>query len=151
MNPRDEEEKLLNAMIKGERAAVETYKQLIEKVITGLPEAEELEHIVADHEEAVNRLTRHLEELEIKPAEDSGLWGVWAKIVEKVSGSFGASAALKALEEGERIGIGEYEDAVRDKALDEEARTIIRTFLLPRSKAHLPVLDRVSQMQNHPH
>jgi hypothetical protein len=55
---------------------------------------------------------------------------------------FGAKAAIKALKEGEEHGIHDYEDALEDERVPAEVKELISTTLLPRTRAHLPVLDR---------
>lgn len=138
----EEEGGNLSALVKGELAAVETYKQALEKVPAEEGGAE-LRRIEAEHEEAVSLLQEHMSEGNLEVPEDSGLWGDWAKAVEGGAKVLGKKAAIKALKEGEEHGLHEYEDALRDETLDGEIRKIILSELLPRTKAHVNVLDKL--------
>ena len=140
----DEESEGLASLVRGELAAVETYKQALEKV-GELPGSEELRRIESEHEEAVLLLQEHMSDFAAEPPADSGLWGSWAKAVEGGAKLLGGKAAIKALKAGEELGIHEYEDALRDETLDGEIRQMISSELLPKTRAHIPVLDRLLQ------
>jgi rubrerythrin len=136
----NKDENSLTTLVKGELAAVETYKQALEKVDDSLAGAE-LRRIEGEHEEAVKVLRERLEALNLDVPQDSGLWGDWSKAVEGTAKVFGSKAAIKALKEGEKHGVHDYEDALRDVKLDAELRDIIRSRLLPSTKAHIPALE----------
>ena len=78
-----------------------------------------------------------------KPDQGSGAWGAWAKTVEGAAKIFGNAAAVKALKEGEEHGVKSYEDALNNPDLPAECQTLIRGTLLPQTRSHLPVLDRL--------
>lgn len=132
----------LGALVRGEIAAVETYRQALEKVGDDEAGKQDLRRIEYEHEEALNVLQEHMSDLAFDVPEDSGLWGDWAKTVEGTAKLFGDKAAIKALKEGEEYGVHEYEQALRNEALDAEIRQLISTDLLPRTRAHISVLDR---------
>jgi uncharacterized protein (TIGR02284 family) len=132
--------KVINGLVQDELSAVETYRQAIEKVADE-PGASELRRIVTDHEEAVSLLQEQVSQAGGEPASSAGVWGAWARAVEGTAKLLGNKAAIKALKEGEEHGVHDYERALRDSALDESVKTLIRTDLLPRTKAHIPVLD----------
>jgi hypothetical protein len=56
---------------------------------------------------------------------------------------FGNTAALKALKEGEEQGIADYESALDDDDLPADCKQMIQSTLLPRTRAHIPVLDHL--------
>lgn len=131
----------LNELLRGEISAVETYQQAMDKIGND-PGAAELRQIHDEHRSAANALRLHIRDHNGTPDHGSGAWGAWAKAVTGVAKLFGNTAALKALKEGEEHGIKSYETALEDKELPEECKTLIRT-LLPQTRAHLPVLDRL--------
>lgn len=143
MKNKNEEAENLGTLVQDELAAVETYKQALEKVTGETTMAPELRRIEAEHEEALSTLQGHMAQANAEVPTGSGLWGEWAKAVEGTAKMFGAKAAIKALKEGEEHGVHKYESALRNQELDEEIRQIIRAQLLPKTKAHIPVLDRL--------
>ncbi len=134
---------LIGPLLRGEMAAVETYSQAISRVGRRVGDVEELRRIEAEHKEAAAKLQRRMEDLEAKPPESSGLWGSWTKVFEGTAKAFGCAAALKALKEGEEYGIYEYESALREAELDDGVKRMIRARFLPKTKAHVPVLERL--------
>jgi uncharacterized protein (TIGR02284 family) len=132
----------LNSLLRGELSAVETYQQALTK-LSDEPGALDLRRIEAEHREAVNLLRQHILDHGDQPDSSSGAWGAWAKAVTGTAQVFGKAAALKALKEGEEHGIKSYENALKDKDLDAEARMLIESTLLPQTRAHVPVLDRL--------
>lgn len=135
--------KNLSALVRGEMAAVETYKQALDKITGPETVGSELRAIESDHEEALTVLQEHMAEMHAEAPVDSGLWGEWSKAVEGTAAVFGEKAAIKALKEGEEHGVSSYEKALRDQELDDEIRQIIRSQLLPKTKAHIAVLDEL--------
>jgi hypothetical protein len=131
----------LNSLLRGELAAVETYQQALTKVSTE-PGAFELRNLEREHRQAAELLRQHIVQRGGRPAEDSGVWGTWARAVEGTAKLFGNAAALRALREGEEHGVGSYESALQNDTLDGDSKELIRSTLLPRTRAHLPTLDR---------
>jgi hypothetical protein len=129
-----------NKLLRGELSAVETYEQALEK-FAGSPETHTLQAILADHEDSVFLLRDHLTQMGATPDSDSGPWGSFAKAVEGTAKLLGESAALQALKEGEQHGINEYEEALNDDEVMDEAKATIRGTLLPRLQSHLGALD----------
>jgi uncharacterized protein (TIGR02284 family) len=136
----------LNSLLRGELSAVETYQQALEKVDSE-PGAMDLRRIEAEHREAVNLLRQHILDRRGQPDSSSGAWGAWAKTVTGTAKVFGNAAALKALQEGEEHGIKSYENALKDDHLDAECRMLIESTLLPQTRAHVPILDRLIEAQ----
>jgi uncharacterized protein (TIGR02284 family) len=142
-----EQTDLLNALLRGEISAVETYQQALEKLGSD-PAALELRKIHDEHREAANTLRVHVHQHGEQPDQDSGVWGMWAKAVEGTAKMFGHNAALGALKEGEEHGARSYEDALEDEHVPADCKTLIRSTLLPRTKAHISMLDHL--MSTHP-
>lgn len=141
MQDNKEAVKNMSALVRGELAAVETYRQALDKISRPEVAGPELRAIESDHEEALTVLQEHMTEMNAVAPVDSGAWGEWAKAVEGTAAAFGDKAAIKALKEGEEHGVNSYEKALRDRELDDEIRQIIRSQLLPKTKAHIAVLD----------
>jgi demethoxyubiquinone hydroxylase (CLK1/Coq7/Cat5 family) len=132
----------LNSLLRGELAAVETYQQALGKA-SNEPGAVDLRQIEAEHREAAELLREYLVQRGGRPATDSGAWGTWARAVEGAAQLFGGNAAaLRALKEGEEHGVSSYESALQDPNLDAESKELITATLLPRTRAHIPTLDR---------
>lgn len=132
----------LNGLLRGEIAATETYQQALAKVGDD-PRAAELRRIHEEHRTAANTLRQHVHQHDEKPVQGSGGWGVYAKTVEAAAKLFGDGTALRALREGEEFGAKEYEKALADAALPEDCKSLIRARLLPETRAHVPVLERL--------
>jgi uncharacterized protein (TIGR02284 family) len=136
----------LNRLIRGELSAIETYRQALDKM-KDAPEATELHAIMVEHRTAAQALREHVKDRGGNPADGSGPWGAWAKIVEGAAQLFGNAAALKALKEGEEHGIKEYETFLDDANADQQCKDLVRNQLLPQGRAHIPILDRLIDLQ----
>jgi len=133
----------LVSLVRDELAAVEIYHQALEKVGFLAPGGAELQRIEREHEEAVQLLRERIARRGEESPRGSGLRGAWSRAVEGTAKVFGSKAAVMVLKSGERRGLQDYEDALKDAELDPEVKELIRTKLLPRTRAHIPVLDRV--------
>ena len=134
----------LNSLLRGELAATETYQQALAKVgnDTGSPE---LRCIHDEHREAANTLRQHIHDHGGNPEHGSGTWGAFAKAVEGSAKLVGQTAALKALKEGEEQGVKDYEKALKGDSLAADCKRLISNRLLPQTRAHVPVLDRLME------
>src|SRR5206468_3898259 len=103
----------LNRLIRGELSAIETYRQALDKM-KDAPEATDLHALMVEHRTAAQMLREHVKERGGNPADSSGAWGAWAKLVEGTAQLFGAAPALKALKEGEEHGAKSYEQFLED-------------------------------------
>lgn len=121
----------LNSFLRGELSAVETYRQALGHVRDDLVRRA-LEDCREDHEQRVQSLREHIEKLGGTPADSSGVWGTFAKVVQGGADTLGEKAAVAALEEGEDHGLHDYE---RDlPRVHGEARRLVRMELLPSQK-----------------
>jgi len=134
----------LNALLRGELAATETYQQALAKV-GDQAGADDLRKIHAEHREAANQLRQYVHHFGGQPDQSSSVWGTFAKTVEGAAKLFGKSAALKALKEGEELGVSAYENALQHDDLPAECKWLINSQLLPQTKTHITSLDRLMQ------
>jgi hypothetical protein len=125
----------LNTLLRAELSAVESYGRVIPD-FEGVPAAPDLHHIRDTHAEAAAVLRDRVLRLGGVPADGSGPWGAF-------SAALGPATVLKALQEGERHGVGEYEAVLTDDRLDPESADVIRSQLLPRCREHVLELDRL--------
>lgn len=136
----------LNSLLRGELAAIETYRQAEEK-FAGEMEAESLRRVNSEHHQAAQQLRQHIHLMGGDASESSGAWGTFAQLIEGSAKLFGKTAALKALKEGEEHGINSYESALEDDDLPTECQNLIRDTLLPRCREHIMTLDRLMSQQ----
>ncbi len=131
---------ILNSFLRGELSAVETYSQAITKTVDDpIPELMENEE---SHRERVAILRREVMNLGGVPAESSGAWGAFTKVIEGGAAMLGRGPALAALEEGEDHGLAQYR---RDVAkLSGATRLMIeQDILAEQQRTH----DRMSEVQ----
>lgn len=131
----------LNKILRGELSAIETYLQALEKVEDSQPEGENLRGVLADHEDAAEKIKDHITGLGGIPSTDSGAWGAWAKTVEGTAKLFGDSAAIMALKEGEKHGQSEYEELIAN----EEFPSLIKEDLkiqISKQREHIMLLEK---------
>lgn len=118
----------LNSFLRGEISAVETYRQALEK-LGAKPEASVLSDCMRSHAERVSLLQTEITKRGGVPAQESGPWGTFAKLVEGGAKVFGEKAAIAALEEGEDHGRDDYK---RDTAgLEPDARAFVEQRIIP--------------------
>ncbi len=119
----------LNSFLRGEMSAVETYQQAIDKLEAFSTSRDQLLVNLKSHQDRVMMLRDAIIQLGGTPAEGSGPWGAFAKVVEGGAKAFGEKAAVAALEEGEDHGLADYKRGLDD--LDPESRTLVMSKLLP--------------------
>jgi len=136
---------LLNKFLKDELSATETYQQALDelKEEVALGKSISLTPIYEEHKDAVSSLQALINQLGGTPVEDSGVWGTWAQIVIGGAKLLGNKATLKALQEGEKNGAGDYEKALLDAELSGDIRSLIESKLLVSKQANILTLDRL--------
>lgn len=122
----------LNSLLRGEISAVETYDQALQKLKGDATVATQLSECRSSHEERVELLRNEITRLGGKPADGSGPWGTFAKLVEGGAKAFGRQAAIAALEEGEDHGLKQYRDDL--PKLDANMRTALEGRLLSKQQ-----------------
>jgi demethoxyubiquinone hydroxylase (CLK1/Coq7/Cat5 family) len=118
----------LNSFLRGEISASETYRLALSK-LSASPNRQVLEQCARSHEERVRLLTDEVQRLGGAPAESSGAWGTFAKLVEGGAQAFGEKAAIAALEEGEDYGKSDYDRDLSE--LERSARSLIEARVKP--------------------
>jgi hypothetical protein len=119
----------LNSFLRGELAAVETYRMALEKIPAASPARPALEACLTSHQERVLLLRDAILQLGGEPGDGSGAWGAFARSVEGSAKLFGEQAAVAALEEGEDHGLHDYRDDLSD--LEGTALRLVESKLLP--------------------
>jgi len=117
----------LNKLLRGELSAVETYTQATARLRTS-EIVVDLDECRRSHEERAEMLRQQVVRLGGEPAPSSGLWGSFARLVERGAKLFGEKAAVAALEEGEEHGLRLYRDEL-DK-LDASTGAFVQQSLL---------------------
>src|SRR5206468_4159470 len=125
----------VRALLQDELSAVETYHRALSQAL-GEKVDGELRRIEQEHEEAADLLVENLRRRGEPAPSGPGLRGAWSKAVEGAAAMLGRRAAIKALKRNEEHGLHEYEDALRAESLDPEAKELIRSKLLPRTREH---------------
>jgi hypothetical protein len=132
----------LNKYLRGEIAAVETYRMALDKLDKASMARAELEACLQSHQSRVMLLREAVIAASGTPAEGSGPWGVFAKAVEGGARILGDKAAVAALEEGEDHGLKDYR--AEDSELDSMTRTLVTSRLMPeQQRTH----DRMSSLK----
>jgi hypothetical protein len=134
----------LNRLIRGEMAAVDTYNQALETVMNE-PFASDLHAIMVEHRTAAQVLRQHVNRQGGMPASSPGTWGGRDLALESVSPPVALAATFKVLMEGEAGGVREYEQALQERCLDPQSRSLISSVLIPRTRSHISILDRFIQ------
>lgn len=123
----------LKDFLRGEMSAVETYRSALDKIDSNSRLHADLTANLQSHQERVTMLQDAVAANGETPAEGSGPWGVWAKLVQGTANLLGDKAAVSALEEGEDHGLKDYKADLED--LSAEWRTMVIQQLLPRQEA----------------
>jgi uncharacterized protein (TIGR02284 family) len=132
----------LNSFLRGEISAVETYDQAIAKLADEPSVKNQLTEARSSHQERVHVLRAEITKRGGQPAEGSGAWGSFAKLIEGGAKIFGAKAAIAALEEGEDHGRDDYQRDLKD--LSPDVRRLVESQLLP---AQLRTHDTLSSLK----
>lgn len=139
--PKNNEMTQMDDLIRGEMAAVKTYDTVLADLKTG-PEKERLTAIRADHQAAVDRLSKYVAGKPdlVEDTESAGAWGGFATAWTKGAKLMGNKAALGALKQGEEHGISEYKEALEDKSIDAGLKAQIKNEMLPKQQKHIDTL-----------
>jgi uncharacterized protein (TIGR02284 family) len=130
----------LNGFLRGELSAVETYRQAIEK-ISEPSLRNQLQQLSQSHQQRVTLLRARIVQLGGQPADDSGAWGSFAKLIEGGAKVFGVKAALAALEEGEDHGLRLYRDDLDQ--LDASTRSWVSAELFPEQRRSHDIMSNL--------
>jgi hypothetical protein len=143
----DEAVQQLNAFLRGQISASETYRMAIDKLIDDQVDpsrVSELRHLQMEHVKAAEQLRRRIVELGGEPADSSGPWGAWAKFALGTAEIFGDTAALRAIKDGEVHGLKEMNDGLIH--LDTESAELIRNHLIPAQQSHVAMISQLIEI-----
>lgn len=129
-----------NGLLRGELAAVETYRQAQEK-FAGRPQAETLAKLRAMHESHASIIRDHVVSMGGEASAGSGAWGTFAQAVEGTAKLFGESSALQALIQGEKQGIKDYEEALEDEHVMDSINAVYRSEFIPTLRRNVTTLE----------
>jgi len=132
----------LNSFLRGEMSAVETYRMALDKLDADSTARTDLLANLSSHEERVAALREAISAAGGTPADSSGPWGAFAKVVEGSARILGDKIAVAALEEGEDHGMSDYRDDIDE--LDPQYRDLVAQRLLP---AQRQTHDRLSALK----
>lgn len=135
----------LNNLLKGELSAIESYGEALRKVdgdyVTNI-----LNQAQNSHLERADKLREAIAKSGGTPAESSGAWGSFAKLVTSTAGNIGDKAIINALEEGEDIGSNEYEWKILEMHGDNHR--FVRDELWPKQQATHKLLSKLANAAN---
>ena len=132
----------VKSLHRGEMSAVATYEDVLKKNDTAAWRAD-LQRMLDEHKDSVDRLRQRVVALGATPDNSAGPWGGWAELVAKSAAAIGDTSARDALKAGEKHGLDDYEDALKDGKLEAETATLVRDTLIPRQREHIATLDKL--------
>lgn len=130
-----------SVLVDDELAAIETYKQVLQTVTSGKA-GDTLRRIENEHEEAARLLQDGLRRIGVDGPRRAGKAAAWASPRRKAGELPDDKSSIALLKEGESREIEDYENALRDDSLDRSLKTLIESSLLPKTRAHVPALER---------
>lgn len=137
----------LEALCRGELAAVETYNTALSAASLGSFRAQ-LIQCQRSHQNRVHLLGWRIHLLGGTPPESSGAWGIFAKALEGAATVLGERAAIAALEEGEDHGLNEYRTRLGE--FDADTRDFIQARVLPAQTETHGIVRALKLSQAHP-
>jgi uncharacterized protein (TIGR02284 family) len=136
---------ICNGLLRGERSAVETYDHALEKYHDKPAVEAVLSRIRDEHAAAVRALEANVRSMGGTPDGTSGAWGTFASTVQGTANLFGAGSALESLQQGEKSGRHDYEEALEDDEVMTECKSLIQGTLLPPVKEHVVALEALQK------
>ena len=137
----------LNALLRDELAAIETYRHAIDrtrKVRGQDARFQKLSDMLQDHEEAAARLRDLVVRMGGTAVNGAGTWGTWANAVLGAASLWGDTAALRALREGEENGAKDYRTALKEASVVTRREILdVCALNLSREEEHVRQLDRL--------
>jgi hypothetical protein len=133
----------LDEILRGEYAAIETYKECISYLKEDKFVSEALTELKDSHNSAVLYWKTHARISDKIPQENSGLWGVMVGGMLSLSKLGGPKACLSLLKEGEEHGLELYKKMLKDENIDRQQKADIKTVFIPNQKKHIQFLDNL--------
>lgn len=132
----------LNSLLHCQLAAVETYDRAMVKSEDPHIVAE-LQTIREEHLMAEIVLREKVTQLGGAPVDASEPWGTCSAAIDTGEKVMAPATVLAALLQGEEHSVNEFEDALQHENLDLDCKILIRTNLLPNSRKHVTILNRL--------
>ncbi|MFI5180082.1 MAG: hypothetical protein ACHQPI_01670 [Thermoanaerobaculia bacterium] len=121
----------LNALLRGELAAVNAYQRALRSAEGRVPvDAAEILRFASEHQRTVAALQGAVREMGGVPASEAGTWGAFALLRD--------TASVRELLEGEEAGLRMYLAA--NGILAGDARDLVTLELVPRQRKHIAEL-----------
>jgi hypothetical protein len=147
----------LRECLRGELSATETYEFALSHLshvgshsalISHVGIHPVLQQILVSHAVRAERLGEHLRTMGAEATASSGVWGVFAKIMQAGADLLGDATALAALKAGEDHGLRIYLEAVQQ--CDAPTRGFIETLLLPEQRRTHELCSSLKKYVNAP-
>lgn len=132
---------LLNALLRSELAAVESYRTAIEQLDSTLYHGTLL-HCRRSHEDRADVLRQEILQRGGMPVQDPGAWPNVSRFNQFETIVFGDRVAISALTQGENDGQNDYRTVIEQ--LDPNARRLVESAILPEQER---VQSAVSDIQ----
>lgn len=132
----------LNRYLRSELSAVDTYAQAISQIEDNPSLAKLLDGCRASHQQRTEWLRSAVLALGGTPAHHTSAKGVLAQWAERGAAVFGLKTAMKALEEGEALGLSGYEDSLA--VFPPALREFVEQRLLPEQRHTHATLTQVT-------
>lgn len=129
------------SLVKDELAAIDTYKEVLQSVSSGKA-GDSLRLIENEHEEAARLLKDGLRRLGVDAPRKADKAAAWVPARREAGELPDDKSSISLLRDGERREIEDYESALRDDSLDPALKRLIEKDILPKTRAHVPALDR---------
>jgi len=120
----------LNALLRVELSALKTYEHAISTFGSAAPK--ELSICLRSHQVRADKLLGRLKDLGGKPVSGMGMWSVFKDLLQGGLAQFGRKSAFMALEEGEFLALGQYQQASMN--IDPDSCWLIEMELLPEQR-----------------
>jgi hypothetical protein len=143
----DESVDVLNSLLRGEFAAIESYEYALSR-FEGQMQELTLHHFCNEHREAAIVLRNRVIDFGGEPWVGSGPWGLFTAAVTGAASVVGGSATLIALRRGEEHGARKLEDAVAGEFISDQCHALIAGYLLPYARRRIDGLGRLIDLSS---
>lgn len=138
----------LNALLRGEMGAVDTYTHALGHFADPHVIAD-LQKIRDEHSKAVRELRDHVIQFGGQPSDRAEQWGTATAAVATAAKAVGPAAVLASLRHGEEDAATEYAATLENDGIPPECHRMIRADLLPACRRHVEELDRLLGGMDH--
>ncbi len=148
LSPRYNHTHSFEKLLRGEKAAIEAYAQVIDQFRGNHPRIIELLNSISyDHEDTVFKLTQLLRNEGVEPTNESSAWNSIVHGFVASATLFGNSGAIRALRKGEEMGLAQYETAL-ELSENSAIRNYIWLCSIPIQERHINRLSTLLYLQS---